>query len=145
VLSTKAGDEELAIPKLQKGSSFPYVYLDATYLNVRENHQVTSKSVVIVPGAPAIRRCFQGAKAEVLAFAAFPSEHRRQIWSTNPVNRAVEQGTEATVPRRGHLPERGLGHPTRRCCPPRRPRRVGGGRAEVRLRSLYREALQRWG
>jgi transposase-like protein len=123
VLSTKAGDVELAIPKLRKGSffpsileprrridqalyavvmeayvhgvstravdelvsalgvssgvsksevsricaqldevvdsfrerrldhvAFPYVYLDATYLHVREHHQVTSKAVVIATG-----------------------------------------------------------------------------------------------
>ena len=126
VLSTKAGDVELAIPKLRKGSffpsileprrridqalyavvmeayvhgvstravdelvaalgvasgisksevsricaqldevveafrerrldhlAFPYVYLDATYLHVRENHQVTSKAVVIATGISA--------------------------------------------------------------------------------------------
>ena len=123
VLSTKAGDVELAIPKLRKGSffpsileprrridqalyavvmeayvhgvstravdelvaalgvssgisrsevsricgeldqvvdsfrerrldhvAFPYVYLDATYLHVRRNHQVTSKAVAIATG-----------------------------------------------------------------------------------------------
>ena len=275
VLSTKAGDVELAIPKLRKGSffpsileprrridqalyavvmeayvhgvstravdelvaalgvssgisrsevsrictaldevvdsfrerrldhvAFPYVYLDATYLHVRENHQVTSKAVVIATGVSAsghreilgidvgdsenevfwreflrrlrarglvgvqlvisdqhaglvaaIKRCFQGAahqrcrvhfarnllamipkghqamvsarfktvfaqvsgedmhtqwdqvtttledrfpkaaalmtgaKEEVLAFTAFPNEHWRQIWSTNPLER----------------------------------------------------------
>jgi len=275
VLSTKAGDVELAIPKLRKGSffpsileprrridqalyavvmeayvhgvstravdelvaalgvssgisrsevsricsqldevvasfrerrldhvAFPYVYLDATYLHVRENHQVTSKAVVIATGVSAsghreilgidvgdsenevfwreflrrlrargldgvrlvisdqhaglvaaIARCFQGAahqrcrvhfarnllamipkghqamvsaafktvfaqvsgpdmhaqwdqvtatledrfpkaaalmvgaKEEVLAFTAFPTEHWRQIWSTNPLER----------------------------------------------------------
>jgi len=182
--------------------AFPYVYLDATYLHVRENHQVTSKAVVIATGVTAtghreilgidvgdsesevfwreflrrlrarglegvllvisdqhtglvaaIRRCFQGAahqrcrvhfarnllamipkghqamvsaafktifaqvsaaeihaqwdqvatmlaerfpkaaalmrvaKEEVLAFTTFPSEHWRQIWSTNPLER----------------------------------------------------------
>jgi putative transposase len=181
---------------------FPYVYLDATYLHVREHHQVTSKAVVIATGVAAtghreilgidvgdsenevfwreflrklrarglegvqlvisdqhtglvaaIKRCFQGAshqrcrvhfarnllatipkghqpmvsaafktvfaqvsgpdmyaqweqvtttledrfpkgaalmtgaKEEVLAFTAFPSEHWRQIWSTNPLER----------------------------------------------------------
>jgi transposase-like protein len=182
--------------------AFPYVYLDATYLHVRENHQVTSKAVVIATGVAAtghreilgidvgdsenevfwreflrrlkargldgvrlvisdqhaglvaaIKRCFQGAshqrcrvhfarnlmamipkghqsmvsaafktvfaqvsateihtqfdqvatmldgrfdkaaalmrgaKDEVLAFSSFPSEHWRQIWSTNPLER----------------------------------------------------------
>ena len=32
---------------------FPYVYLDATYLHVREHHQVTSKAVVIATGVAA--------------------------------------------------------------------------------------------
>jgi len=182
--------------------AFPYVYLDATYLHVREHHQVTSKAVVIATGVSqsghreilgidvgdseneafwreflrklrarglegvklvisdqhtglvaAIKRCFQGAshqrcrvhfarnlmatvpkghqpmvsaafktifaqvsgadmrnqwdqvaatlsdrfpksaslmegaKEEVLAFTAFPAEHWRQIWSTNPLER----------------------------------------------------------
>ena len=182
--------------------AFPYVYLDATYLHVREHHQVTSKAVVIATGVAdsghreilgidvgdsenetfwrdflrklrarglegvqlvisdqhtglvaAIKRCFQGAshqrcrvhfarnllatipkghqpmvsaafktvfaqvsgedmhtqwdqvattledrfekgaalmhqaKEEVLAFTAFPTEHWRQIWSTNPLER----------------------------------------------------------
>jgi putative transposase len=33
--------------------AFPYAYLDATYLHVRENHQVTSKAVVIATGVSA--------------------------------------------------------------------------------------------
>ena len=33
--------------------AFPYVYLDATYLHVREHHQVTSKAVVIATGVSA--------------------------------------------------------------------------------------------
>src|SRR5277367_800649 len=33
--------------------AFPYVYLDATYLHVREHHQVTSKAVVIATGVAA--------------------------------------------------------------------------------------------
>jgi putative transposase len=181
---------------------FPYVYLDATYLHVRDDHQVTSKAVVVATGitatgtreilgvdvgdsedeafwrqflrslknrglagvrlvisdqhaglTAAIRRCFQGAahqrcrvhfarnllalipkahqdmvaalfrtifagidaeavaaqwdhvratlaerwpkaaelmdtaKVEVLAFAAFPVEHWKKIWSTNPLER----------------------------------------------------------
>jgi putative transposase len=31
------------------------------------------------------------AKAEVLAFAAFPREHWRKIWSTNPLERVNKQ------------------------------------------------------
>lgn len=183
-------------------TSFPYVFLDATYLHVREHHHVVSKAVVIATGVTgegnrevlgfsvgdsedevfwrgfitslrkrglsgvrlvisdqhaglvgALRRCLQGAahqrcrvhfarnllalvpkshqdmvyaafrtvfayanqaemmaqfdhveamvrgrfpkaadllveaKEEVLAFSAFPREHWRQIWSTNPLER----------------------------------------------------------
>jgi transposase-like protein len=185
---------------------FPYVYLDATYLHVRDDHQVVSKAVVVATGitatgqrevlgvdvgdsedevfwrgflrslknrglggvrlvisdqhaglTAAIRRCFQGAahqrcrvhfarnlltlipkahqdmvaalfrtvfagidaetvsaqwdhvratlaerwpkaaalmdtaKAEVLAFSAFPVEHWRKIWSTNPLERVNKE------------------------------------------------------
>ena len=185
---------------------FPYVYLDTTYLHVRDDHQVVSKAVVVATGitatgqrevlvldvgdsedevfwcgflrslkdrgltgirlvisdqhaglTAAIRRCFQGAahqrcrvhfarnllavipkahqdmvaalfrtvfagiddetvsaqwdhvratlaerwpkaaapmdsaKAEVLAFSAFPVEHWRKIWSTNPLERVNKE------------------------------------------------------
>ena len=185
---------------------FPYVYLDATYLHVRDDHHVTSKAVIVATGitatgqrevlgldvgdsedevfwrgflralknrglsgvrlvisdqhsglVAAIRRCFQGAahqrcrvhfarnllalipkahqdmvaalfrtsfagidaesvdaqwdhvtatledrwpkaaalmhtaKAEVLAFTAFPQVHWRKIWSTNPLERVNKE------------------------------------------------------
>jgi len=185
---------------------FPYIYLDATYLHVRDDHQVVSKAVVVATGitangtrevvgldvgdsedevfwrgflrslknrglggvrlvisdqhaglTAAIRRCFQGvahqrcrvhfarnllatipkahqdmvaalfrtvfaaidsdtvsaqwdevhatlaerwpkaatlmsdAKSEVLAFTAFPVEHWRKIWSTNPLERVNKE------------------------------------------------------
>ena len=85
-----------------------------------------------------------GAKEEVLAFTAFPTEHWRQIWSTNPLERLNKElkrrcrvvgifPNEASVIRLGG------------CRPPRRPRRVGVGRTEVLLRSLYGQALPRRG
>lgn len=185
---------------------FPYVYLDATYLHVRDDHQVVSKAVVVATGitatgqrevlgldvgdsedevfwrgflrslknrglagvrlvisdqhaglTAAIRRCFQGAghqrcrvhlarnlltlipkahqdmvaalfrtvfagidaeavaaqwdhvaatlaerwpkaaalmdtaKPEVLAFSAFPVEHWKKVWSTNPLERVNKE------------------------------------------------------
>lgn len=185
---------------------FPYVYLDATYLHVRDDHQVVSKAVVVATGitatgqrevigvdvgdsedevfwrgflrslknrglsgvrlvisdqhaglVAAIRRCFQGAahqrcrvhfarnllatipkahqdmvaalfrtifaaidaetvatqwdhvratlaerwpkaatlmdtaKPEVLAFTAFPTEHWKKVWSTNPLERVNKE------------------------------------------------------
>src|SRR5665213_2213746 len=150
VLSTKAGDVELAIPKLRKGSffpsileprrridqalyavvmeayvhgvstravdelvsalgvssgisrtevsricgqldevvdsfrerrldhvGFPYVYLDAIYLHVRENHQVTSKAVVIATGVSAVGH------REILGIDVGDSENEvlwREFW-----------------------------------------------------------------
>ncbi len=332
VLSTKAGDVELAIPKLRKGSffpsileprrridqalyavvmeayvhgvstravdelvaalgvssgisrsevsricaeldevvgsfrerrldhvGFPYVYLDATYLHVREHHQVTSKAVVIATGVAAsghreilgidvgdsenevfwrdflrklrargldgvrlvisdqhtglvaaIKRCFQGAAHQrcrvhfarnLLAtipkghqpmvsaafktvFAQVSGEDMHAQWDqvvstlegrfdkgaalmtdgqrggprlhclpdralapdlVNQSARAAQQGIEAEVPGRGHLPQRGIGHQTRWSRPPRCPRRVGVGRTEVLLRILYGQALPRRG
>jgi transposase-like protein len=47
---------------------FPYVYLDATYVNVRENHQVVSKAVVIATGVTA------DGKREVLGCGVGDSE-----------------------------------------------------------------------
>ena len=332
VLSTKAGDVELAIPKLRKGSffpsileprrridqalyavvmeayvhgvstravdelvaalgvssgisrsevsricgeldqvvdsfrerrldhvAFPYVYLDATYLHVRENHQVTSKAVVIATGVSAtghreilgidvgdsenevfwrefcrklrsrglegvqlvisdqhaglvaaIKRCFQGASHQRCRvhfarnlMAMIPKGHQPMVsaafktvfaqvsgadmhtqWdqvaatledrfdkgrdsdagsqggstglhrlplralAPNLVDqsaRAAQQGTEASVSCCRHLPQRSVGHPPRRCRPPRRPRRVGLRRTEVLLRGLYGQALPRRG
>lgn len=186
--------------------AFPYVYLDATYLHVRDDHHVVSKAVIVATGitaagnrevlgvdigdsedevfwrgflrslknrglggvqlvisdqhsglVAAIRRCFQGAahqrcrvhfarnllatipkahqdmvaalfrtsfagidratveaqwdhvaatlaerwpkaaalmntaRSEVLAFTAFPAEHWRKIWSTNPLERVNKE------------------------------------------------------
>ena len=62
LLATQAGDVELKIPKLRKGSffpsmleprhiEFPYVYLDATYLNVRNSvAQPVSMATVVATG-----------------------------------------------------------------------------------------------
>jgi transposase-like protein len=47
---------------------FPYVYLDATYLHVRDDHQVTSKAVVVATGITA------GGSREVLGVDIGDSE-----------------------------------------------------------------------
>jgi transposase-like protein len=49
-------------------TSFPYVWLDATYLHVRDDHHVVSKAVVIATGVSA-----QGHR-EVLGFGVGDSE-----------------------------------------------------------------------
>jgi putative transposase len=49
-------------------TSFPYVYLDATYLHVRDDHHVVSKAVVIAIGVSA------AGHREILGFAVGDSE-----------------------------------------------------------------------
>jgi putative transposase len=63
------------------------------------------------------------ARDGILAFAAFPREAWRQIWSNNPPLTA-EQGDPQANRRRGHLPEPGRHHPARRRGPGRAGRRV---------------------
>ncbi|WP_257429805.1 transposase [Nocardioides carbamazepini] len=43
-------------------------------------------------------------KAEATAFTAFPREHWRRIWLTNPLEWVGQQGNQAPQPGRGHLP-----------------------------------------
>ena len=81
------------------------------------------------------------AKAEVLAFAAFPRSHWQKIRSTNPLERINKE--IPTIPRRGDLPQRDLRHPPRRRHPRRPSRRVAGHRSALPLRGLHEPALPR--
>src|SRR5438046_2348366 len=76
--------------------AYPYLWLDATFLKVRESGRVVSQAVVIAVGgnADSLRERFPRAAAlldeaeeDVLAYLAFPREHWRQIWSNNPLER----------------------------------------------------------
>jgi putative transposase len=89
---------------------------------------------------PKIGTLMDQAKAEVLAFAAFPREHWRKIWSTNP--RAAQQGDQAPLPRRGDLPQRSRRDPPRRRRPGRHPRRVGHRRPPLPLRRIHGQDRQ---
>jgi hypothetical protein len=49
-------------------TSFPYIYLDATYLHVRDDHEIVSKAVVVATGITA------GGQREVLGLDVGDSE-----------------------------------------------------------------------
>ena len=75
------------------------------------------------PASPRSAPLMDDAKAEVLAFTAFPRAHWPKIWSTNPlerVNKEIKRRARVV----GHLPQRGRRHPPRRRRPGRHPRRM---------------------
>ena len=61
---------------------YPYVWLDATYVKVRQDGRVASTAVVIAVGVNG-----KSGEREVLAYAAFRGEHWQKIWSNNPLER----------------------------------------------------------
>src|SRR6266542_3519374 len=77
---TRAGTVELRIPKLRKGSYFkafldrpiegdwPYLWIDATYVNIRQNGRIVSVAVIVAVGVNADGR------REVLGLDIGPSE-----------------------------------------------------------------------
>ena len=91
---------------------------------------------------PKIGPLMDDAKAEVLAFTAFPRAHWRKIWSTNPLERLNKE-----IKRRsrvvGHLPQRRRRHPPRRRRPGRHPRRMASRRPPLPLRRLHGAAVPR--
>jgi putative transposase len=65
---------------------WPYLWIDATYVKVREAGRIVSVAVTI---AVAVK--------DVLAYMSFPKEHRAKIHSTNPlerVNGEIKRRTE---------------------------------------------------
>ena len=90
----------------------------------------------LAAGFPKIGPLMDDAKAEVLAFTAFPRSHWAKIWSTNPLG-AGQPGDQTPSPRRRHLPQRGRRHPPRRRRPGRHPRRMAGLRPPLPLRGLH--------
>ena len=91
---------------------------------------------------PKIGPLMDDAKAEVLAFTAFPRAHWRKIWSHQPA-RADQQGDQTPLPRRRHLPQRRRRHPPRRRRPGRHARRMASRRPPLPLRKLHGAALPR--
>jgi putative transposase len=69
--------------------AFPYVYLDATYLHVREHHQVTSKAVVIATGVSATgHREILGIDVGERGLLAGPGPRRSAAGHLRPARRA---------------------------------------------------------
>ena len=89
---------------------------------------------------PKIGTLMDQAKAEVLAFAVFPREHWRKIWSTNPLERLNKEIKRRQS--RWDLPQRSRRHPPRRRRPGRHPRRMGHRRAPVPLRRIHGQNRQ---
>ena len=72
---------------------------------------------------PKVAEHLEAARADLLAFTAFPKQIWRQIWSNNP--RAPQQGDPPAYRRRRHLPRPQLPDPPRRGRPCRTTRRMG--------------------
>ncbi len=77
------------------------------------------------PRFPAVAELLADAQPDLLAHFAFPESHRRQIRSTNPLER-LNKEIQAPDRRRRDLPQPGLGHPAGRDDPGRARRRVAG-------------------
>ena len=91
---------------------------------------------------PKIAVLMDDAKTEVLAFTVLPASALGEGVVDEPA-RAAQQGSEATRPRRGDLPQRGLGDPPRRRRARRHARRMASRRPPLPLRRLNGQALPR--
>jgi transposase-like protein len=74
---------------------WPYLWIDATYVKVRQNGRIVSVAVIVAVGVNSDgRREVLGldigpseAEADVLAYMGFPAPHRTKLHSTNPLKR----------------------------------------------------------
>ena len=92
---------------------------------------------------PKVGPLMDDAKAEVLAFNAFPRAHWRKIWSTNPLERLNKESFKRRSRVVGHLSQRGRGHPPRRRRPGRHPRRMANRRTPLPVRRIHGAAIPR--
>ena len=82
---------------------------------------------------PTVAEHLEEARADILAFTAFPKEIWRQIWSNNP-NEATQPRNPPPHRRGRDLPRPGEHHPPRRRRPRRTARRMGRGTPLPRTR-----------
>jgi putative transposase len=84
---------------------WPYLWIDATYVKVRESGRIVSAAVIVQedadaarmqwrqvadqlrPKVPKLAALMDEAEADVLAFMTFPKDHRVKIHSINPLER----------------------------------------------------------
>ena len=84
---------------------------------------------------PKVAAMLTDAQPDLLAFAAFPRRHWRQIWSTNPIGTG-QQRDQTPHRRRRCLPQLRRPPPPRRVSSHRATRRMGSLRTPLLLRSL---------
>ena len=75
------------------------------------------------PRSPKLAVLMDDSEHDVLAYMAFPTQHRTKLHSTNPLER-LNKGGQATGRCRRHLSQRGQYHPADRRRPARTERRV---------------------
>jgi len=79
----------------------------------------------LAPRFPAVAELLDAATVDLLAHFDFPASHRRQIRSTNPLERLNKEIKRRTAVV-GHLPQSSQSHPSGRDGPRRAGRRVAG-------------------
>lgn len=89
------------LAKIPKGNSemvlaaIRTIFAQPDALHVRE--QFDTIAVMLARQLPKVGEMLEDAREDLLAFAAFPSEHWKKIWSTNPLerlNREVKRRTD---------------------------------------------------
>jgi hypothetical protein len=110
------------------------IFAQPTAALVRE--QVDTVADILAPKFPAVAEMLHDAKADLTAFADFPTSHWRKVWSSNP-NRAPQPRNQAPHRRRRHLPQPRSRHPPGRRDPHRATRGMAGQRPTLPVRGVH--------